>query len=613
MFDLTQSRSSRYGHTGGSSQSRSVTTLAGVRAWWRSLVPGRKVALVLAGIVLLYLSAMNGHFPLGRDSAKYVGVAESLAAGRGFVFNGERYNASPIGYPLLLTPIVYFFGRNFLVMKVFSIICAVCAIWIFYMILRHKGESALAPTVALATGTSLHFFLAGTNILTEAPYALFSLSSILFLNLSVSKGKLSIGWLALGMAMAGCALGIRSSGVALLPTIIAGLIFLWPARSGRGIRRNRRRWSVLAALCLIGGLILLWHFGAWDSGSIRLQGSFFLKDDYHPELGQLTIGEFVLRSAREFIAYASLVGTFLFPVELALFLMPFFVVIFLGYVSLIRGRRADFLEIYFAFYWVVIVAFPAVRTRYMIPLIPCFAFYFMVGLEALKRQASSRRKEDLVPAACLLISLILVLPILRHKSIAPSIGPYSTGYFLFILFFAGCLICLGAVCLVGSWREAFARHMPGIVLSLCVFLNLGYVGRRIATEHASPYYEKYDYGRWQSYRRILEYVRANTNENTRVVTPKPSMMHLWTGRRAFGIPLIWDPHTMLAYVEQTGSAYLVVDSHPETRIFARVKPMLEQFPRRFRLIIEAGDAWLYEVLPDTGSQVHKEFDAQAGG
>ncbi len=75
----------------------------------------RRRGLVLAIIIVLqFFLIVNDSWKATPDSALYLELGESLADGRGYVFNGEPHTYVPPGFPAIVAVGARLFGESFL-------------------------------------------------------------------------------------------------------------------------------------------------------------------------------------------------------------------------------------------------------------------------------------------------------------------------------------------------------------------------------------------------------------------------------------------------------------------------------------------------------------------
>ena len=120
------------------------------------------MGLVLLCLALYYTVVLDGDAGVLSDSAMYVILAEALANGRGYTEVSSAgdpvYLLAPPLFPLLLSSLVYFFGRNFVLMKTFVLIFAFVALWLIYVLGRERLGELKALLITTVVALSLPFF-----------------------------------------------------------------------------------------------------------------------------------------------------------------------------------------------------------------------------------------------------------------------------------------------------------------------------------------------------------------------------------------------------------------------------------------------------------------------
>jgi 4-amino-4-deoxy-L-arabinose transferase-like glycosyltransferase len=139
--------------------------------------------IVVSG--LIYAAGLNPLLPLNEDTSVYINLAQSLGAGKGFIYTAESVakpgNQYPPVYPALISLFVRFFPGNFFILKLFSVfLTVVLIISIAFYIARFFDEKSTLLIIALLS-LNPQMSLYSRSILTEIPFTLFSISSIYFL------------------------------------------------------------------------------------------------------------------------------------------------------------------------------------------------------------------------------------------------------------------------------------------------------------------------------------------------------------------------------------------------------------------------------------------------
>src|SRR5262245_56228136 len=98
---------------------------------------------VLLGLALYYFATLDGAGVALSDSATYVTLAEALASGLGYTeissAGDPAYVLAPPLFPLLLSALVYFFGRHYLLMKALVLLFALGALLLVYLFVCERG------------------------------------------------------------------------------------------------------------------------------------------------------------------------------------------------------------------------------------------------------------------------------------------------------------------------------------------------------------------------------------------------------------------------------------------------------------------------------------------
>ena len=179
------------------------------------------------------------------DGAVYVLVAKSLAAGEGYLYQGEPFFLRPPGLPWALSFIVG--GEGFDPYPVNLLLMAFAATTVAALLFALRGlhDGAFALLVALLAGTSLIFGELFNSIFAEFPFATFTFVAIALLERSRRAG--ARWWIpaAVGGASLAAAILMRTVALLLLPGV-----FLLPLTLSRGPARWRGVLPLIVALAL---------------------------------------------------------------------------------------------------------------------------------------------------------------------------------------------------------------------------------------------------------------------------------------------------------------------------------------------------------------------------
>jgi 4-amino-4-deoxy-L-arabinose transferase-like glycosyltransferase len=478
----------------------------------------------------------------GGDSSGYVSLAESvLRVGDGYADTmapGEPvpHTKYPPGYPLLLAPLLFFFGRNIVVLKLLSVALSVSSVLVFSLLARSQVRPLLWAVMCIAFAVNPVLVDYSHWLLSEAPFLFFMLLALLFLKKEGEEEEIGkYFWLSILAIVA--TYYVRSIGIVFIG---AGTVYYL----------IRRRWRKFLYFNILGAALSL----PWFIRNQLLEGSatpyieqFLLKSVYEPELGYHDfwgmVGRFFanlwIYSGRElprvFVGSASTWSGTAFMKVLAIVLS---LVILVGFINTVR-RKLGVAEIYFAFSCLAIFLFEEVVSdvRYLVLLVPLMFFYLADGLTILGSRARVLR-DTAVPAV---VGMVLIA----------AIG-------------------------VSSQSVRAPENM--------VMLRMYLAGDRYA-----GYSET-----WRGFFAASDWVVENTPGDAVVTVRKPRLFYLWTGRKVMEYPFSTDPDSVLGVV--LGTDYVVVDQVSGTT-FRYLVPAMEKAPERFTPVFQTREpsTWVFRV------------------
>ena len=508
--------------------------------WLKGRIPRVSAALVVLHI-LLCAALFDPKIHTGGDSVTYVLLAESLLTpGDGYALSidpgpPQAHTKCPPGYPAMLAPLVAAFGRNFVLLKLLSVVLTAASVLVFCRYARRGREPLPWFFLALAFSVSPGVIDYSRWMLSEAPFLFFTLLALW--QLDEDRAGKDIGrpfWLGLGAAVAG--FYVRSIGALLLAA--ASLSYL--------ARREWRKFFVHGALG--AGLTVPWLVRnrlASDSATPYLE-EFLLSNVYEPEAGYLGFVGMVER----FLDNAVLYGTRELPRALAgsdtawaasppvvLLAVLVCVLVLFGLARALRRRPAA-PELYFAFTCVAIMLFQSSvnDVRYLVPLIPLVMVYASDAAAALAR-ASRGFLPSLFPACVTgaLAALALGAQTVRIPTNADMIARYHAG-------------------------DRYAGYHPA----------------------------------WGTFFDAAEWLDSNAPADATVTVRKPRLFNALADRRALIYPFSSDADSVLRVVRETD--YVVIDAlFPSTRRY--LLPALQSGPDDFDLVHQTREpvTWILRV------------------
>lgn len=377
------------------------------------LVKKRPLLFIILLASLLYILAINSQFGSG-DDAEYINLARSLVSGGGYrttfapgAPGGTQY---PFIFPLLLSPLVYFFPKNILILKVVPLLCAIFSIYIFYLLFREFIPERLGLAVILLAAINSNILLSTNQILTEIPYLLFSLMALLFVNRFSKEESILNKNLILAILAMLLAYYIRSIGISLYLSAVIYLFFF---------KRDLKKGSVI--LLLFGLFILPWLYRSYTLGG-GYAPHFLEKDIYALDAGRIGVLDFFRRIGGNAIRYAGKVipDTLFYPLfsqmmpRTPIFFLKFAVgigatvLILMGFFKKVSSK-INVVDLYVVIYFLICLVWPAHGVRYLVPIIPFLVFYLLEGIESLTKRPEENiiLKKGFVAILSLLILIQL--------------------------------------------------------------------------------------------------------------------------------------------------------------------------------------------------------------
>jgi len=503
------------------------------------------IILLALGVHLLVCLLLFDPKPhTGGDNASYVILARSLLRpGDGYAQDfapGAPVPETlyPFGYPLLLAPTVAFFGANFTLLKLESVLFSLGTVLISSLLAVRLARPLI--WVALTFAVALNPVLVEYShwVLSEISFVFFSLLALYLLVRAEEKGqgeRYGI-WFLAGIVCLAFTIHIRSVGYSF---VIAGLAYY-------GLKRN---WKRLAVFALATGVLL----APWKLRNMQVnpgQKSYgqwlLLRNPYEPEQGTIGAGGIAGRIIHNFrfYSFAEMARTVIHERTLAAMggaarltagLVSLLVLIGLT-VRLLAGVR--FIDYYVLVYLGVVLIWPEVWSdvRFIMALVPLFLLYAGDGAAWCAGRAGAADPG-------------------REKA-------------------AVAVVCLLALAGLASQ----ARLMPE---------NLNMLGNYFAGDRYAGYPDN-----WRQLFETADWARDHTPEKATFTVRKPTLFFLFSGRHAECYPFTADTDSVLAMVFRND--YVVVDAVSGTTSRYLV-PALVQQQNRFRLVFDRPYAKVLEV------------------
>ena len=369
---------------------------------------------VLVG--LFYVATIRTGHDWGDDFALYIQHARNIAAGAPYAETGYIYNPHnpavgprtyPPGFPLLLAPVVMVFGLDLQPMKVVIVLCFVGTLLLLPHVFQRDVPPRFTAALILVMGLNPFFWDFKDEVLSDIPFLFFTLLSLYAFQ---RWRKVPLAGLA-----AAAAIATRTLGVVLIPCfIVSDLLQL----------RRVRRETVLACGIAVALLLLQRLFGAQD-------GSYFDTFTVTPAVVGRNIVDYLRALSDIWDNGYSGIGrklVFLVTVGLAGF----------GYFRAVRGigesRGPTVVEIFPVLYVIPVMLWPAYQgTRFLIPLIPFYLYYCLLGIRGLESALAPRRHVALAFLAIVALVYGARYSTLRYGPLPDGVAaPESVELFRFV-------------------------------------------------------------------------------------------------------------------------------------------------------------------------------------
>lgn len=514
--------------------------------------------LVIIFFLLLTIDAQMSRVR-GGDGPSYLLLAESIAGHYAYADinapGAPPHTQYPPLFPLLLAPVYFGWGYNFLLMKFLLLafnIGSVFAVRKFFA--KESGDGLYATLIAVLTGTNFYFLFYTNEILTEVPYTLISFMVLIYWQ-KHSDGRLGtpqfLTVLPLLLAMAYMT---RMIGVTLLAAAsVSVLLSEWQKKGPAAALRKAFLFGAVASIPFA-----LWTIRSsiYADGVATYQSIFAQADYYSLDSGSAGLSalfeRFTTNCGYYYDGIYKTVVTFKSAKEGlpgAVFLIIFLLVM-AGFLKELFSKR-EMKDFYFLFYMGLLTVWPVYGSgdarRYLVPLIPLIYHYLFEGAAL-----AARPLHGIVgrtgKAALVLPSVFLLL---NGVEIGDKAMNIKGGF------------------------EALSRAHEGRIfekVSRPVLADIG-VGR--FRESAPCYFD---------YLHAIDLMNGRVSENDVLTARKPEIVYLMTGKPVVRFPYTKDLGLMEKFMLDKGVTHLLIDScYGETEDFLR--PFVLSRPEGFILML----------------------------
>jgi hypothetical protein len=521
----------------------------------------KTVVPVLLLLCLLYGSLVNRHWQPEWDSAFYIELSQSMISGQGFTYLGHPETKFLPGFPLVLSPIILLFGKNYLLMNFLMIFFAVASISLTYKLFSESFSREYSALIAIMTSLSWFVVDQSTFIMTDVPYMAVSIASLLLINRRlVSQGSI-LRFLLLPVAIL-IACFLRTVGLSL---IMAFLVFLFLSHKKFSFQRTNNPLLFRTALTL---LIVLTPVVMWQVRSSRVAMDkqsplagideftdysklLMRSDPYDPESPRIDARSLFLRAVKNVTYYAAQADCIVLGLRIdtsvdALRTHSKLVLALLGVLSLIivasfvqsfvKHKRV--FDVYVIFYLGIFIVWPAREPRFLLPIVPFILHYFWSGSRWVLHRA---------------------LPMNRKLLFTSVAGACFVSYF--------------------------------------VLANLIIDARIVAAQRRQPFYQNdspSSIRAIQSFFNVVDWVQANTPPDVRVSSVMAPWVVLRSERWCGTYPWVENRRTILSFFQKVGIDYLIVA--PSWRNKDKLaNALIDAYPKLFTEVFRDGEARVYKI------------------
>ena len=361
--------------------------------------------LILLGIAFYLQKVIFSGHVLNGDFALYVRQAQSIVnldpqkvlADMQIMIESSTYQRySPVlypwGYPLLLSPLVYFFGINYTVFKIFGCVCFLLSMVLLYLNFYNKGNRKEALITVFLIGLNLLYLYFGNVVISELPYLLFVVLTLYCINILSKQDfeRVSIFYyLIIGLLLFMC-FQIRTEGIFLTASLFASQIYLV-------VKNKQKSRKVIQKYILYGIIPYLFALFLFCSFSVFFPAGF-LEHTTHLEIINL---DSILRNIKNYFT----VPRDVLYIDSLYFYILFWVLTIIGIYKSFKSCIAEITYLLLAI--TMLVFWPYSEMRYWLSIIPFLVFFFIRGIFFL----ADITHKKWVKSLSYLVIFILMFPI----------------------------------------------------------------------------------------------------------------------------------------------------------------------------------------------------------
>lgn len=390
----------------------------------------RLTFVLLIFLPVLFINVRSSH-NWGGDFAQYINQAKCISEGRsqsetGYIFNEQNPYLGPpsypIGFPLILSPLYYFFGNNIFA---FSLLISVFLLALSFILVKTFNlyfNYLISVLMAVAFIYNPWLLRFKSSIVSDIPFAFFFLLGIYFYLKKFNSEKTKIRFSVLLGLLICISMLIKS----ISALIIFGIFFEKIVYSVKN--RNFKFVRFHDPLIILGSILFFYILSNYivfptDNEHYSFFSTLFNLNNIFGAIKSNYSYYFIL--IKDYFSDDVIISS----ITITLLL--------LGFVKKIINK-ADIADYIFIAYLMVIFVFPAIQGfRYLLPIYPIILIYIVFGFKSIKLNFPSKRNVFLTMAVSGLLILIYYNGISsvfksQKKTLAGPQTYYSTETFHYI-------------------------------------------------------------------------------------------------------------------------------------------------------------------------------------
>lgn len=512
----------------------------------------RELLLLLAiiPIAIIYMLLLNTKWNPTWDSATYIMLGKSLINGQGFKYMGVPHTKYPFMFPLMLSPIIGLFGRNFFLMQLLIVLMALGSIGFTFWLFRRMFGPAFGFSIMIMTAASFPMMLEATRVLSDIPYMFLSLLALVSIWRYAREEKWSskFGYISAILILA--SFFTRYIGLALFAGTVIYL-FLESAGSLSVRFKKAALISIIfilpASLWMIRGEVLrrtapppseLREFLSYEKELVVVS-----PDNPHSQI--VGLGDIVARTERNAKYYRDLAVDIIWGKDVSSkrLIQVITAILLCGFIYCLIRKRTT-IEYYVFFYVLVYIIWTSLQGhRFLVPIIPFIFYYFIKALL-------------LIPNG-----FISILKRLNQNEV--------------------------------NWHkyQSFSNWIILSILAMSViYLNYSSDVNTIRNERRKPYYT----GTTANFMNAANWVRDNTPPDAVIIADRAPSVHMLTDRMTYTFPWVSNIDEVISSMSKNGTDYIIYT--PWGYALSYLSPVLKEKSDNFIKVYESGNCVVYEMV-----------------